>query len=182
VSTDLPDDRWDWIGTIETVSGIDFPIFEPNVVKLDIKDIATALGNICRYNGHVPHFYSVAEHSMRVADAMIMKGATKEQALTGLLHDAAEAYVGDMVRPLKLHDDFSRLHQEVEDRIIRLIHETFGGIYPHDDLVHECDKEIYLWEMEHIRTGKERGMHPTAAGTMWLDCYHILKNPDNVVV
>lgn len=74
-----------------------------NVDPLDLKpedicieDIAHALSNLCRFGGHCEVFYSVAEHSIRVAD--IVPPAYKLQAL---LHDATEAYLGDMIRPLK---------------------------------------------------------------------------------
>ena len=61
-----------------------------------LEDIAHALSNLCRFSGHVETFYSVAEHSIRVAD--IVPPAYK---LQGLLHDATKAYLGDLIRPIK---------------------------------------------------------------------------------
>lgn len=72
---------------------------DPTPGDIDIVDIAHALGNLCRYNGHVNTFYSVAEHCVHVAAAQ----DNPRDALWGLLHDATEAYVGDMIRPLKQH-------------------------------------------------------------------------------
>lgn len=64
---------------------------------IEIRDIAHALSLMCRFNGHCDRFYSVAEHSIRVSG--ILKG--KDNQLTGLLHDATEAYMADIARPVK---------------------------------------------------------------------------------
>ena len=70
------------LGTLYTEKGMFRPL-EPRVEDIHIEDIARALANICRYAGHVRHFYSVAEHSFRVCDKV-----SRENALWALLHDA----------------------------------------------------------------------------------------------
>src|SRR5262245_27549306 len=97
----------DWM---QTISGRKFWPLDPRPEEVCIEDIGHALSLVCRFGGHCHTFYSVAEHSVRVsllAEDMAKSSAhwTDENirmiALSGLLHDAAEAYIGDMVRPLK---------------------------------------------------------------------------------
>jgi hypothetical protein len=83
----------DWI---QTYSGRQFWPLDPRVEDVHLEDIAHALSNVCRYTGHVREFYSVAEHSVHVSWS-----CEPEDALWGLLHDASEAYLADMARPVK---------------------------------------------------------------------------------
>lgn len=86
-------DRGDWF---LTSTGIQFYPMDPRSADIRLSDIAHALAQICRFGGHTQFFYSVAQHSVLVSEIV-----PKEHALVALLHDATEAYVGDMVRPLK---------------------------------------------------------------------------------
>ncbi|RLC88683.1 MAG: hypothetical protein DRJ03_02060 [Chloroflexi bacterium] len=100
-------------GWFQTSTGTQFtlPNFNPRLI--DIEDIAHALSQQCRFNGHTWNFYSVAEHSVRVS-----KEVPVEDRLWGLLHDASEAYLGDVVKPLKvLLPDY----QKMEDDLMRVI-------------------------------------------------------------
>lgn len=85
--------RGDWM---QTNSGRRFYPLDPQPHEIDREDIAHALSLLCRYGGHVDRFYSVAEHCVLMSQAV-----APEHALAALLHDATEAYVVDVPRPLK---------------------------------------------------------------------------------
>ena len=81
---------------IQTFTGRKFYPLAPRPADVDIRDIAHALAMKCRFCGHAREFYSIAEHSVRVSG--IVPGSA---AMAGLLHDAAEAYLADVSRPVK---------------------------------------------------------------------------------
>jgi uncharacterized protein len=90
-------------------SGAWFDFCAPSKSDFTIEDIAHGLANICRYSGQCSEFYSVAEHSILVSE--VAKGFEFE----ALMHDAAEAFLGDITRPLKqLLPDFKKIETEVE--------------------------------------------------------------------
>ena len=108
---------------IETFTGEAFDLCQPLASSVHTIDIAHALSNLCRYTGHTSHFYSVAEHSINVARWMARHGGTDHEALLGLLHDAHEAYVGDLNSPLKhILPEYS----EIADNIQAAIETHFG--------------------------------------------------------
>jgi 5'-deoxynucleotidase YfbR-like HD superfamily hydrolase len=87
---------------VQTVSGIAFELCEPRVEDVNVGDIAHSLSRIARFNGHpAGEPYSVAHHSMLVADLLASWGAPPAIVREGLLHDAPEAYYGDLTSPLK---------------------------------------------------------------------------------
>lgn len=86
---------------IETFSGRFVDISDPRSENIYLEDIAHALANICRYGGHCATFYSVAEHAVFVSKRLERKGYSRETQLYGLHHDDAEAFLGDIPRPIK---------------------------------------------------------------------------------
>lgn len=83
-------------GWMQTRAGLAYFHENPTVDSIRIADIAHALSNICRFGGHTSRFYSVAEHSVLVSQVV-----PAEHAFVALMHDATEAYVCDVPRPLK---------------------------------------------------------------------------------
>jgi len=111
--------------------------------EICIADIAHALSLICRFNGHVKKFYSVAEHSLRVATIL-----PYEYRLQGLLHDAAEAYVMDIPRPIKRA---YHLHH-IEEPVTRAIFEKYGVALPLPEDVLEADEILIATEARDLCT------------------------------
>jgi hypothetical protein len=103
--------------TITLASGRLFDFLDPHGSEFDIEDIAHGLAQVCRYAGQCRSFYSVAEHSMLVADVV------RDHPYEALMHDAAEAFIGDVTRPFKqLLPEYRRIEAVVEDAIV----ERFG--------------------------------------------------------
>lgn len=102
---------------IQTYTGGQFYPLEPSPADLNIVDIAHALSMLCRFNGHVKSFYSVAEHSVHVSRIV-----PPEQALAGLLHDATEAYLTDLPRPVK-HSPHMAEYRRAEAELADVIEE-----------------------------------------------------------
>jgi 5'-deoxynucleotidase YfbR-like HD superfamily hydrolase len=116
---------------ISTYLGNRFFPLEPRIDDIDIEDIAHGLAYQCRFNGQTRTFYSVAQHSVFVSDLV-----PDELKPAALLHDAAEAYLGDMVKPLKLLlPEFSR----IEDRVTEIIGERFGVDLQHHPVTKQAD-------------------------------------------
>jgi hypothetical protein len=129
----------DWM---QTFTGKAFYPMEPRSVDVDPVDIAHALSLICRFGGHSKHFYSVAEHCVLISQ-WVEREAGPEEALWGLLHDATEAYVGDMVRPLKNSMPDYRL---AEAKVMTAICAHFWIPRTQPQIVHEADSRILLNE------------------------------------
>jgi len=109
----------------------------PRAEDVCIEDIAHALSLICRFNGHCRGFYSVAQHSMLVSEAC----ETRQAQRCGLMHDAAEAYVGDVVRPLK-----TRSHEGIEAGVMAAIAARWGFVHPFSSDVSIADNRMLATE------------------------------------
>ncbi len=106
-----------------TASGITFWPLDPRPEEIAIEDIAHHLSRICRWGGATKNFYSVAEHSVLLAAYFDARQGNRQLARWALLHDAAEAYLGDVVRPLKPYfAEFSRFESLLE----RMIWQRYG--------------------------------------------------------
>ncbi len=127
--------------TIMLQSGAWFDFCAPSDSAFTIEDIAHGLANICRYSGQCSRFYSVAEHSLLVSEVAI--GFEFE----ALLHDAAEAFMGDITRPLKqMLPEYKRIEREVETAIFT----RFGIPSPLPIEVKSADLRVLAAEQRQI--------------------------------
>lgn len=128
--------------------------FAPDVDQIDIKDIALSLSKMCRYNGHCWGMFSVAKHSS-VGASMIMYDnifklddfEAKQLAKQFLLHDASEAYLGDLISPIKA---FSPDYKITEGIVEETISEKFNLPYPLSPNVKLMDRIMLAWEKRDI--------------------------------
>lgn len=127
-------------GAIGTFSGGWFFPLKPRVEDVRIEDIAHALSLICRFTGHVETHYSVAEHCVHVSRLV-----PAHDALAGLLHDAAEAYIADVSGPVK-HDPRFKFYRDAEARLQSVIFERYGLPQEIPASVHRVDATIVAAE------------------------------------
>lgn len=122
-------------------SGAWFDILDPGSSAFTIEDIAHGLANTCRYAGQCRDFYSVAEHSLHVSNVC------EEGKLEALLHDAAEAFIGDITRPLKqLLPEYKRIEKTVERAVI----DRFGLMTPAPAAIKDADLRVLAAEQAQI--------------------------------
>lgn len=110
-------------GIINTYSGLQVDLLNPTPDMIDIIDIAKGLAYKAHFAGQTPFYFSIAQHSVLVYNLMKEKIRDEKMLLFALLHDASEAYIGDMVKPLKNHLPFFR---EIEDKLMEVICEKYG--------------------------------------------------------
>lgn len=123
---------------ILTHSGIYFDLLDPQPADVSILDISRALSQLCRYTGHTVTHYSVAEHCVRMSHLV-----TPGRALAALLHDAAEAYVGDVARPLKrLLPNYISIEHRVQSAVFR----AFGLDDWMPRQIQDADRYMLAWE------------------------------------
>ena len=121
-------------------SGILFDVFNPNIEDIKIIDGAHGLSNICRYGGHSPEFYSVAQHSVLCS---LIEGTPQEQ-LECLCHDLTEGMgLVDLPTPIKRHiPDY----MAIEENLHKVICERFKLTYPLTERTHKVDRQLLEFE------------------------------------
>ena len=135
---------------LRTFSGRSVHILNPRPEEICIQDIAHALANTCRFGGHTPVFYSVADHSLLVSELV-----PESLALWGLLHDASEAYLHDLTRPLKRvldsagSQDVTR-YAELERRMMAAVCSRFGLPAEMPLLVKAADNTVLATEFRDL--------------------------------
>lgn len=137
--------RGDWM---QTYAGKQFFPLDPRPEDICIEDIAHALSNLCRFGGHVSQFYSVAQHSVLVAGLLPAR-----LALAGLLHDASEAYMVDVPRPLKVA---LAEYQKLEKRLQAIIARKFDVNFTHP-FIKRADNILLMTEARDLLGPKPAG-------------------------
>lgn len=128
------------VGVFNTRSGLLVDLNNPTVDMICAEDIAHALGNICRFGGHTDVNYSVLEHSFLVAAL-----APYHLFLEAILHDGTEAYLGDVIKPLK--NILGSVYTDLESKFEDLIIEKYGLIRENLQAIKKFDREAL--ELEH---------------------------------
>ena len=128
--------------TIYLNNGTFFNFLEPEKSMYGIYDIANALSKICRFTGQGNEFYSVAEHSVFVS--LLVEDSL---AMEALLHDASEAFIGDVSTPLKrLLPEYKVIEERIEQDVCR----RFDLPYPLTPAVKYADKQAFYVEKEQV--------------------------------
>jgi len=195
-------------GSILTHSGKLFWPMDARPEEVDIQDIAHALSNMCRFAGHINHFYSVAQHCVMVSELVVPSNAdgnlgrqiTAYRRYVAFLHDASEAYLVDVPRPIKAFlPEYKRIEHSLRDVIAKsfglcgTLHKKHPGLIFEEPFVKDADnlalaieaKNLVndpskLWTIEaqfgvNI-TQKIRPWNPAQAKKRFLDRYEILSD------
>lgn len=146
-------------GWIPLYSGRRFWLEDPRPEDIDINDIAHALSMVNRYNGHTHFPYSVAQHSVLVSYLV-----PSEYMLAALLHDASEAYIHDIIRPLKLL--IEDRYGPIEEAVMRAIALKFG--FPLRDSacqhhIKKADNVLLATEIRDLTPSRVRYLEMTEA-------------------
>lgn len=127
---------------ITTYTKLSFSPLDPKPEDIRIADIAHALSLMTRANGHFKWFYSVAQHSINCALEARAMGCDRKVQLACLLHDASEAYLSDITRPVKKH---LPSYLEIENKLQGTIHQVYG-LSPTDDYSTDGDPPVFIWD------------------------------------
>lgn len=141
------DDDW-----FLTLTGRKVHVLNPQPDQICLEDIAGALSRICRFGGMIANHYSVAQHSV-----LVSKICPPELAQIGLLHDATEAYLGDVIGPLKRY--IGPAYHELEEMwaIAIAVHFKLPSAFALSDLnplVKQADLVAYATECRDLRSGQ----------------------------
>lgn len=146
---------------IRTYTGRKFWPLDPDSSDVAVEDIAHALSQLCRFTGHTREFYSVAQHSVLASKRL--EAVSADHAMFGLLHDASEAYLLDLARPVK-HDPAMTFYRVKESILQRVIYNAFALFSEEPPEVKAVDELLLHCELRDLMTGSHPA-HAARAGT-----------------
>ena len=139
---------------MQTYTGKKFYPADADPGDIDIKDISHALAHICRFNGHVKTYYSVAQHCCIVSNNL---GTNPKLRMAGLLHDAAEAYICDLPAPIKRENElagYRTLEKRLQSKINKAFDVEFEAV-KYADIITHADTRALATEKRDIIAHKE---------------------------
>lgn len=145
---------------IRTYTGRHFYPMEPDPALFCIEDFAHALSLLCRGNGHVKTFWSVAEHCILCAKEAAARGLPRRVVLACLLHDASECYLSDVPRPFKAD---MPAYRALEDRVLEMVYTKFLGsplTGEEEQAVKEIDDAMLWYDLKYLLGGEQAGEEP----------------------
>jgi len=140
---------------IVTYMNEEFVPAAPDIDKIHIEDIAHALSLLCRANGHIDTFFSIARHSLNCATEAKARGFTARVQLACLIHDASEAYISDITRPVK---SYLEEYKIIEKRLQDVIYTKFLSAPLGDDefeLVDTIDNDMLVCEFAELKKSRK---------------------------
>lgn len=151
---------------VETFSGVFVDVGNPDPDTINLEDIAHALSQTCRYGGHCSTFYSVAEHSVFVSIRVERKGGSKYEQLAALHHDDAEAYLGDIPRPMKplLGDAYERMSDTMDAAIVLGLELPVAVSDLHASTIKDADNWALFVEAKYLLPSHGKGWWDGAQG------------------
>lgn len=141
------------MSVMNTFYGRTFDPMEMTEENVALEDIARALSLLCRGGGHIRHFYSVAQHSINCAKEAKARELPERMQLACLLHDASEAYISDIIRPVKEH---LNNYLEIEAKIMSAVWKHFHleNLTEEEQRIwKEIDDAVLVYEFHHLMTG-----------------------------
>lgn len=182
--------------SVATTAAGKFSLLTPNPRDVNWLVVANAISKICRFAGNTRGHYSVAEHSVRLADAIARAGGNRAEQLQALVHDAHEAFCGDVTRPMRraiqaLDFNAFKTWEDIERRCQRAVFVAAGCESVLTDRVDHFDAMIgdaeatlllgnerpdvsqFVWEA--LTAGDSLGWDYEHASVVWLDRFTTLR-------
>ena len=139
---------------IVTFTGEKFTPLEPDINQIHIEDLAHSLSLLCRANGHIDRYFSIAQHSINCAGEAKARGYSAMVQLACLIHDGSEAYISDVTRPVKY---YLSEYKVIEKRLQDIIYTRFLGEPPDESelsYIEQIDNDMLVCEFEALSRNK----------------------------